>query len=107
MTNNPTYNYLHERNARLTLMEKGQILDSLTEVEASSAWIDMMLKVKSSSSSEEVSNFWKDNLIKVERVINELRDVKGEHSRLETEYQKLYSRYLEVVELNRKLEKEF
>jgi len=107
MTNNPTYNYLHERNARLTLMEKGQILDSLTEVEASSAWIDMMLKVKSSNSSEEVSNFWKDNLIKVERVINELRDVKGELSRLETEYQKLYSRYLEVVELNRKLEKEF
>lgn len=107
MSNNPTYNYLHERNARLTLMEKGQILDSLIEVEASSAWIDMMLKVKSSKSSEEVSNFWKDNLIKVERVINELRDVKGELCRLETEYQKLYSRYLEVVELNRKLAEEF
>ena len=107
MNNNPTYNYLHERNARLTLMEKGQILDSLLEVEASSAWIDMMLKVKSYKSSEEVSNFWKDNLIKVERVINELRDVKGELSRLETEYQNLYSRYLEVVELNRKLAEEF
>lgn len=107
MSNSPTYNYLHERNARLTLMEKGQILDSLIEVEASSAWIDMMIKVKSSNSSEDAQHFWKDNLIKVERVINELRDVKGELCRLETEYQKLYSRYLEVVELNRKLEKEF
>ena len=107
MTNNPTYNYLHERNVRLTLMEKGQILDSLTELEASSAWIDMMLKVKSSNSRGEVQDFWQDNLIKVERVINELRGVKGELCRLETEYQKLYSRYLEVVELNRKLAEEF
>lgn len=107
MSNSPTYNYLHERNARLTLMEKGQILDSLIEVEASSAWIDMMLKVKSSKSSEEVSNFWKDNLIKVERVINELRDVKGELCRLEAEYKSLYRKYSEMVELNSKLQKEF
>lgn len=99
--------YLHERNARLTLLEKQQLLDSKVELEASSAWIDMMVKVKSSNSRGEVSDFWTDNLIKVERVINELRDVKSELSRLEVEYRSLYHKYSEMVDLNRKLAEEF
>lgn len=99
--------YLHERNARLTLLEKQQLLDSKVELQASSAWIDMMIKVKSSNSSEDAQHFWIDNLIKVERVINELRDVKSELCRIEVEYRKLYHKYSEIVELNAKLQKEF
>lgn len=99
-------NYLAEREARLRILEKKSYKDSLVQVEASSSFIECTFKVIESN-NEEAKMWWTERLNKLERLINENVSLNNELEVLEWEYKKLYNMYLEMVEINRRLQDEF
>ncbi len=99
-------NYLAEREARLRILERKSYKDSLVQVEASSAFIECTLRVMESN-NEEAKTWWRERLNLMERVIDENVKLHNEIEVLEWEYKKLYSKYSEMVEINRRLEKDF
>jgi len=99
-------NYLAEREARLRILERKSYKDSLVQVEASSAFIECTLKVMESN-NKDAREWWTERLNKLERVLDENVTLNNELEVLEWEYKKLYNMYLEMVEINRRLQDEF
>lgn len=100
-------NYLIERDTKLKLIGRKRLKDSFLESECSSAWIEMMFKVKSQPDDSEARKFWENRLNTIHKLFDERTEMMQELIRLETEYQKLYMRYAEQVAVNSKLQKEF
>lgn len=101
------YNYLVERDTKLKLLERKHFQDSLLEIECSSAWIEMMFKVKAQPNDSEARKFWEERLNTLHKLFDERAEMMKELITLETEYKKLYMRYAEQVNVNIKLQKEF
>lgn len=100
-------NYLIERDVKLKLLGRERLRDSYLEGECSSAWIEMMFKVKSQPDDSEARKFWEDRLNILHKLFDDRTEMLQEVIRLETEYQKLYMRYSEQVEVNKKLQENF
>ena len=105
--NNKYFNYLIDRDTKLKLIGRKRLKDSFLEAECSSAWIEMMFKVKAQPDDSEARKFWEDRLNTIHKLFDERTEMMQELIRLETEYQKLYTRYAEQVSVNSKLQKEF
>lgn len=96
--------YLARREAELRILQREQVRHSFVEMECSEAWIEMMLKVKSSPDDSEARKFWEDKLLTVHRLFDEAVFLRNEYLTLEVHYNTLYNKYQEMLDLNLELQ---
>lgn len=99
-------NYLILRDTELTLQGIKSYWEVKTSNDALDAWADLSLKVRSSN-NREIKQFYLERLEKIHTLVQRHDKVVYDFKKLEVEYQKLFDRYSEQVEVNRNLQKEF
>ena len=95
--------HLLRRDAELTIQESKSLWDTNTYNEAIDAWSDISLKVMEAK-NEDVKQWYQDRLTKIHTVFRRQEKLLFDLKRMEVEYQKLYDRYQDEVEVNKKLE---
>ena len=99
-------NFLIRQNVEHLILKRKNVRDSMADLEAQSALIEMLFKTKQSTNVEAVE-FWESRLDKVSKVLDLVTMYKEELAKVEMAYDKLYSEYRKVTTLVNKLEEEF
>ena len=98
--------HLLRRATELTLQESKSLWDTNTYNEAIDAWSDISLKVMESK-NEDVKAWYQERLTKLHTLFRRQEKLLFDIKRMEVEYKKLYDRYQDEVEVNKRLQEEF